>query len=141
MAAEAQSGGCLCGAVRFHIAAKPRSVAYCHCRMCQQAGGAPVVPWVTVRQDQLVFDRGAPKLYRSSAKANRGFCGTCGTPLIFQYVDDATWIDITLSSFDRPEALPPEFHVWTSSAMPWLNIHDDLPRHPERGPFAQNKSE
>jgi len=130
------AGGCLCGAVRFHITAAPRSIAYCHCRMCQQAGAAPVVPWVTVRQSEFVIDRGEPKKYQSSAKAVRSFCGTCGTPLTFQYVGDAVWLDITLSSFDRPEALPPQFHVWTASAMPWLDIHDGLPRYPERGPFA-----
>ena len=35
------TGGCLCGAVRYEAAEAPRRIGYCHCRMCQKAGGAP----------------------------------------------------------------------------------------------------
>jgi hypothetical protein len=31
---------------------------------------------------------------------------------------------------DRPEAVPPGDHIWSDSALPWLVLDDDLPRHP-----------
>ena len=34
----------------------------------------------------------------------------------------------TLFSLDNPERYPPTYHLGTESAMPWLAIHDDLPR-------------
>ena len=40
-------GGCLCGKVRFRVAAPPIDSGYCHCRICQKNSGAPVVAWVT----------------------------------------------------------------------------------------------
>jgi hypothetical protein len=36
------SGGCLCGAVRFQVTTEPLDAYYCHCRMCQRTGGAPL---------------------------------------------------------------------------------------------------
>jgi hypothetical protein len=45
---DVRTGGCLCGAIRYHIAAPPVEALYCHCRICQRAHGAPVVAWLTV---------------------------------------------------------------------------------------------
>ncbi|HYM31702.1 MAG TPA: GFA family protein [Candidatus Cybelea sp.] len=128
------AGGCLCGAVRYRISPPLRNVVYCHCRMCQRSGGAPVVPWITVRAEGFVLERGAPVVYASSPKAERSFCGTCGTPLTFRYVKAPRWIDVTLASLDDPGMVPPRAHIWTSSRMPWLHIDDELPRHPEASP-------
>lgn len=50
---QVHEGGCLCGAVRYRITGEPKSVGYCHCRMCQRAAGAPVVAWATVPADAL----------------------------------------------------------------------------------------
>ena len=127
-------GGCLCGAVRYRLTEPPAAVLYCHCRMCQRAGAAPVVPWLTLPSAGFALTAGRPVEYQSSHKAIRSFCPTCGTPLTFRYIKAAAWIDVTLSSLDDPAALPPRYHTWTSSQMPWLQIRDDLPRYPERGP-------
>jgi hypothetical protein len=72
-------GGCLCGKVRYRISAEPRGADYCHCRMCQRASGAPVVPWLTVAREGFAWIKGEPAVYRSSRKAERLFCPTCGT--------------------------------------------------------------
>jgi hypothetical protein len=127
-------GGCLCGVIRYRITGPLKTVVYCHCRMCQRAGGAPVVPWLTVRAEGFILERGKPTEYQSSAKAIRSFCAACGTPLTFRYIKAAAWIDVTLASLDDPAALPPRYHIWTASQMPWLDIHDELARYPERGP-------
>ena len=33
-------GGCLCGQVRYQVAAEPLAVVTCHCRNCQRQSGS-----------------------------------------------------------------------------------------------------
>ncbi len=76
------TGGCQCGAVRYRIEKLGRATI-CHCRMCQKAFGAFYGPLVTGHG--LTFTRGEPSWFRSSNKVRRGFCGACGTPLIYDW--------------------------------------------------------
>jgi hypothetical protein len=122
------TGGCLCGAVRYRATRMLRA-DLCHCRMCQKASGAPVVAWLTVPVASFMFTAGAPAAYRSSARAVRHFCPACGAQLTFRLVEDPTEIDINLATLDHPEAVAPQSHIHTASGMPWLDIHDDLPRY------------
>ena len=100
-------GGCLCGAVRYRIGAEPDHAGYCHCRMCQRAAGAPVVAWLTVARAAFAWTRGEPAVYRSSAKAERLFCGACGTQLVFREIAEPEQLDVTLASLDDPAAVRP----------------------------------
>jgi hypothetical protein len=129
MNAEVREGGCLCGAVRYRAEGRPVSVNHCHCRMCQRASGAPVVTWATFPVAQFKWTKGAPTIRRSSEIAVRGFCGACGTALLWQSDAQPDLIDITAGSLDRPETIAPQEHLWTESAVPWLTIEDDLPRY------------
>jgi hypothetical protein len=96
------SGGCQCGAVRFHVDRVKRS-AICHCRMCQKAFGNYFAPLVMV--DGVEWTRGTPAFFRSSNRAQRGFCASCGTPLC--YLDDDGSIELAGGAFDDPDAVPP----------------------------------
>lgn len=132
-------GGCQCGRLRYRIAALPSWVGFCHCRMCQRAHGAPVVPWLVAAADSVVFTNGTPRCYRSSAKAERAFCGDCGTPIAWipkPRPDKPLRIDIALATLDDPSALTPTVHIWCDSAMPWLSVDDHLPHHPQGMPSA-----
>lgn len=121
-------GGCLCGAVRYR-ATKMLRASLCHCRMCQKASGAPVVAWLMVPADEFEFTRGQPVAYRSSPLGFRHFCGACGSQLTAR-LDDASELDVNLATLDRPEAVAPQYHIYTASQMPWLAIDDDLPSYP-----------
>jgi hypothetical protein len=127
-------GGCLCGAVRYRISAEPLDAGYCHCRMCQRSTGAPVASWLTMPSDGFAWIEGVPAVYRSSPEAERLFCPTCGTQLIFREPAEPQFLDVTLASLDDPDAVHPDHHVWTTSRIAWFDTKDDLPRHPERGP-------
>ena len=131
-------GGCLCGAVRYRISREPHHADYCHCRICQRATGAPVVAWLTVASRALAWTKGKPAVYRSSAKAERLFCGACGTQLVFREIAEPDELDVTLASLDDPEAVRPSHHIWTSSRIGWFEVADDLPRYPERGPVVSS---
>jgi hypothetical protein len=125
-------GGCLCGALRYRIRAKPRSADCCHCRMCRRAAGAPVVARLTVANDCFEWTGGEAAVYRSSPDAERFFCKKCGTQLALR--DEPDFLDVTLASLDKPEPVRPSYHIWTTSRIGWFEIADDLPRYPERVP-------
>lgn len=129
-------GGCLCGRVRYRIDGAPHHADYCHCRICQRASGAPVVPWLTIATRGFKWIEGEPAMYRSSPGAERLFCATCGTPLVFRELADQEMLDVTLASLDDPTAVIPGHHIWTSSRIAWFDTADDLPRYPEQGPTS-----
>lgn len=126
------TGGCLCGAVRFECSDRPCDVHFCHCRLCQKAFGNVFAVFGSLPRAALRFTRGTPQLYRSTQYAERGFCRNCGTPLTFAYLK-SDWIAVAIGSLDHPEAVRPEMHWGIESQVPWLALHDGLPRKPIEG--------
>jgi hypothetical protein len=129
-------GGCLCGAVRYRISAAPSHADYCHCRMCQRSTGAPVAAWLTIASGAFAWTKGEPAVYHSSLKAERLFCPTCGTQLVFREPAEPDYLDVTVASLDDPATMPPGHHIWTTSRISWFDTSDDLPRYPEHGPAS-----
>lgn len=123
-------GGCMCGAVRFRVEGSPQDPSYCHCRMCQRAVGAPVVPWGTWPTERFTWLHGEARIFASSAKGERSFCPTCGTSLTFVDPSEPGMVDVALATLDEPAVVAPEFHIWTMSRVPWFEIGDELPQHP-----------
>ena len=125
------TGGCLCGAVRYEARGEPYSSGVCHCRTCQRSNGAPMVAFFSNKLSDFTLT-GEVRRHRSSGHGERLFCGDCGTQLFF---DDARYpdeIDIATVTLDDPAAVPPAFHIWTRSQIPWVKLDDGLPRYPER---------
>ncbi|MGH8380193.1 GFA family protein [Pseudomonas sp.] len=75
-------GSCLCGAVKLSVNLENASVDACHCSMCRQWGGAPL--FSVHCSEPVKFTAGQPVFYDSSEWAQRGFCGTCGTHLLYR---------------------------------------------------------
>lgn len=122
------SGGCLCGAVRFTLAAKPLYACHCHCRSCQKAAGAPFVTWATFSDRGLVVTAGSIAEHRSSPGVTRGFCALCGTSLCYSHVDRPGEIDIAVACLDETGRITPLSHIWLEDKAPWLVIGDELPQ-------------
>ncbi len=128
------TGGCLCGAVRFRVTAKPLMAYYCHCTMCQKNGGGPFSAGATVPIEGFAFTKGEPKAYDSSPGFVRLSCGECGSALGFQAKDNPKLADFSLGCLDYPNAIRPEFHMFTSTQVSWCEMADGLPRHAESAP-------
>ena len=129
------AGGCLCGKVRFRVAAPQIDSGYCHCRMCQKNSGAPVVAWVIFPASGFSWIAGEPATYQSSAEAQRQFCAACGSYMVFLSDRFPREVSVNTASFDDPEAFPPQMHIFTASRISWLHVEDDLPRHEGYGEF------
>ena len=128
------TGGCLCGAVRFRVTATPYAAYYCHCTMCQKDGGGPFMARATVPIEAFAFTKGEPKAYDSSPGFVRLSCGECGSALGFRAKNDPKLADFSLGCLDDPNAIRPEFHMFTSTQVSWCEVADSLPRHAEGAP-------
>ncbi|MGW8275807.1 GFA family protein [Xanthomonas axonopodis] len=121
------SGGCQCGAVRFHVRGALVDASICHCRMCQKAFGAYYAPLVSVRGTEFRWTRGEPKRFASSTVVQRGFCADCGTPLTYEAPDG---ISVAAGAFDTPERLPPHIQYGLDRKLPFVDSLAQLPTRP-----------
>jgi hypothetical protein len=106
------TGGCQCGRVRYALYSEPMSADLCHCRMCQRALGN-------------LFG-GFPGVARDGSIVERGFCGECGTPLSFRYLERDR-ISVTIGSLDQPARVRPTEQIGIESRVPWLEEALALP--------------
>ncbi len=113
------SGGCLCGAVRWHATELHDNPHVCYCRMCQKAFGGLFAPLVGVRREHLSWTRGTPSHFASSAHVHRGFCKDCGTPLFWEYLKGER-VSLAIGSFDTPHAIPIRFQMGLEGRHPSL---------------------
>jgi hypothetical protein len=123
------TGGCLCGAVRYRLSSEPFDAGWCHCRMCQLNSGSPAMVFASVSSEHYAIDSGEEHIrrYRSSDKAERWFCGQCGTPLLWLELAGKAH-DFSVATLDSPEAVLPTFHIWYASRIAWDEAADDLPQ-------------
>ena len=133
MNGDPREGGCLCGGVRYRVAAEPRTSAICHCVSCRRASGAQSVAWVVFPSGAFSFVSGDPAEFRSSAEVSRTFCGRCGTSLTYRHGGDPDSIDLTVASLDDPDEFPPARHIWLEDKVGWESVDDGLPRFERDG--------
>jgi hypothetical protein len=114
------TGGCQCGAIRFATTELFDNARICHCRMCQKAVGNFFAALVSTPKECLIWTRGTPARFMSSADVERGFCAKCGTPLFY---DPLKWDEISLmiGALDNPAAVKPISQDSVESRMPWFH--------------------
>ena len=132
------TGGCLCGAVKFHARGESPGAAICHCRMCQRVTGSAFNAAVGFRSADVTWTEGEPAVYASSAGVERGFCSVCGSTLFYARPAKGE-IFISLGALDDPDLIHPKLHVFTGDQMSWLHIDDNLPRFEAAMPVGGQK--
>ncbi len=121
----ALTGGCLCGGVRYEAHPDHREGYYCHCRMCQLAFGNTRAAFMNLRKSEVTW-ASPPQYFASSRFARRGFCGRCGTPLSFEYLQSER-MDLSVGSLDEPGAVKPTLHFAIESRIAAWHAEDGLP--------------
>jgi hypothetical protein len=125
------TGGCLCGAVRFEIAAdSPLWVRQCWCRVCQYIGaGSGTINAVFPKDAVTVSGPLTDYISRadSGSVMHRRFCSQCGTP-IFSEAEPRPHISaVRVGALDDPNSAKPTAIIWTRSAPAWACFDPDLP--------------
>lgn len=128
MSGPPYSGGCQCGAVRYHVDAAVDRSAICHCRMCQKATGGLFGAFAAFPAPAVNWTRGQRRLFRSSEHIDRGFCSDCGTPLTFEAAGGGSHIGLMIGSLDDPAAVRPQQQVMVTERLPWIDALTDIPR-------------
>ena len=121
-------GRCLCGAIAFEFAGEPNWIVHCHCESCRLATSSPMTTWVSVPVQALRFTKGKPHYFNSSAKARRGFCRSCGSPMTYENAGLPDEVHVYAASLQPGFPVEPSRHVFVEEQVDWLEIHDDLPR-------------
>jgi hypothetical protein len=116
-------GSCACGTITFSTEAKPVSASVCHCVQCRKMSGHC---WASaqVPGPELAIS-GAVKWYRSSPRARRGICGTCGAFLFWQGDGEAE-ISFALGALDGATGMQLEKHIFTAEKGDYYQIDDDV---------------
>ncbi|WP_367714593.1 GFA family protein [Nitratireductor sp. GISD-1A_MAKvit] len=124
---EVHHGSCLCGTVRFCIAAPLRGVVYCHCSQCRRQTGLYYAATDVDVSNLTIEGEGNITWYASSDFARRGFCATCGSALFWQ-CNDADRISVLAGALDQPSALTAESHIYVEDKGDFYQICDGLPQ-------------
>ncbi len=127
-------GGCFCGRVRYEVRAPPFNATLCHCADCRRIAGAPLVAWFSVHPRAFAFVTAQPRRLASSPGVARTFCDTCGTALTYARADLPDEIDVTTSSLDEPDRVPPRDQTWFADRVRWTDGAAGLPAHGGKRP-------
>ncbi len=123
-------GGCLCGAVRFELTPPLRPVIVCHCRQCARWTGHAVAA-TAVDMDHFNLLSGAADLkwFSSSKHADRGFCGKCGSSLVWR-PRDGSRMAVLAGLLDPPTGLTIAAHIYVQDKSDYYTICDGAPQFP-----------
>ena len=135
MSAAKHTGGCLCGAIRYETDEAPLFIGTCHCRMCQQWTGSPMLGAASFASESVSFWKGSPKIYQSSSVSERGFCVACGSSLFTRYFSGGAFDNIThvmIGTLDDPEVGKPHFHYGAEAELSWMKRDDGVKTYKNR---------
>jgi hypothetical protein len=124
---DVKLGGCECGDIRYEFDAEPLTCYTCHCSDCQNRSGSAFTTAVAIPLASLKITKGQP----TDWQAERGvikFCKRCGAHLwvVANIIPDFSLI--RSGTLDEPNSFAPVVHIWTDSALPWVELGDKMAR-------------
>ena len=123
-------GGCHCGRIRYTAEVEPANVRLCHCTDCQRLSGSAYRVSVPARSEDFEL-QGEPRIYVKTAdsgnRVSRGFCPTCGSPVLSRNSAMAGMAFVRASSLDDPDQFTPQMVVYTARAAAWDPPASGLP--------------
>ncbi len=125
-------GSCLCGAVRFEVVGRLPAPDGCHCSKCRKHSGHYFVSTDVPRSALTIHGSDRVTWFRSSEKAQRGFCSLCGSSLFWSPLHK-DWIGVAMGAFDSVTDTRIAVHVFVSEKGDYYDIADGVPQR-ERAP-------
>lgn len=125
-------GGCACGACRYRIMAMPIFVNNCHCTLCQRQTGSTSVVNAFVESEALQLLSGELTEHAVTGGSGKPHmicrCTACGTALWSYYTRlGRLGAGVRVGTLDEPGRVRPDAVIFTSVAMPWVAVPDDIP--------------
>lgn len=123
-----QTGGCLCGAVRYESTAPPVLTYTCHCTACQRITGSAFSAALLVQAETCRFvggeTRGFERVADSGRSVTRWVCAACGIWLCNGArpgtAPDGSLFALRAGTLDDTDWFRPEVHFFSRSAQPWV---------------------
>jgi len=117
------TGGCLCGKIRYEVRTPPRTIAVCHCTICQARTGSAFSMSVPVLREGFVLTEGATITRDlpggSGALSTQHFCEHC---LVRTHSEPHALPTLTFlrpGTLDDRSWIKPVAQLWTQSSYPW----------------------
>jgi len=130
MSKDKKTGSCLCGEVSYSFnESSVISAHHCHCKDCQKSTGSGKATIVMIPENALQM-KGEIKIYTvtgtDGSHVTRGFCESCGSPLI-SYIEEMQGIRlIKAGSLDDSSWLKIDSNFWSSTAREWSPVDETL---------------
>jgi len=122
------TGSCLCGAVRWRLAARPLAVNACHFMDCKKTTGATNVVML-IAKSEAFSSTGETHIYRKKADSGREMdihrCAKCGCRMFHHNLASNALVFITAGTLDDPSWAVPASHIWVEKISPGVEMHDD----------------
>lgn len=118
------TGGCLCGAVRFEMLGALTPVTFCHCSRCRRWHGHVGAYTAVDRADFRIVEQRGLAWFASSPTVQRGFCRECGSSLLWDEAGEAK-MSICAGTIDAPTGLVPKAHIYLGSKGDYYPVPDD----------------
>jgi len=129
-------GRCTCGAVRYRLSLPPLFVHGCHCTWCQRETGSAFAVNALIEASAVELFEGAPVPTTLPSASGSGQvlwrCAGCGVTLWSHYAGAGETVAfVRVGSLERPDLVPPDIHIYTSTKLPWVRLPEDVPAVPE----------
>lgn len=126
---RSSTGGCLCGGVRYVVQGQLRDVIGCHCSQCRRTSGHFVAATSTLADGLSFTNSQTLRWYASSDRAERGFCGHCGSNLFWKPLKEMpARICIMAGTLDTPTHLRMIEHIFVGDKSDYYTLADGLPQ-------------
>jgi hypothetical protein len=130
-AEEIHEGSCCCGRVKYRMQGPYGTFSHCHCTDCRKTHGAAFATYIGVESARFSFLKGESEVagHTTQPGTRRNFCRHCGSTLTCTVTSEPKNVYVAAGTLDTPLALKPEYHIFMRSKVPWIELHDDLPKH------------
>jgi len=129
--ADAKTGGCVCGSIRFRTIAEPLRITICHCTWCQRRTGTAFGTEVVFESGQVEMTGPGVTRYRHTSDGSGRwldieFCGKCGSNLGFTLEAAPGVRTLPAGAFDDPQWIRTDRHkvrhVFLRSRREWSDL-------------------
>lgn len=119
-----KTGSCLCGGVTYEIFGSLRPIVACHCVQCRKTSGHYVAATQCLATDIVIIDSKL-KWFKSSANAERGFCGQCGSNLFWRKTE-SPYVSVFAGTIDGATGLSMESQLYPESKGDYYSLPEVL---------------